>query len=85
MTNCTFCKIVADRAPSQKVYSDELVTAFRDINPVAPTHILIIPNKHIASMNDLTADDEELIGHMISMAPKVAAQESMDHCAHFPT
>ena len=77
MTDCTFCKIVANRAPSQKVYSDNLVTAFRDINPVAPTHILIVPNRHIATMNDLTPEDEGLIGHMISLAPKIAVQEGI--------
>jgi histidine triad (HIT) family protein len=47
MKECIFCKIVAGESPSQKVYSDDLVTAFRDLHPVAPTHILIIPNKHI--------------------------------------
>ena len=77
MTDCTFCKIIANRAPSQKVYDDDLVTAFRDIHPVAPTHILIVPNKHIASMNDLTPDDEGLIGHMISLAPVIAEQEGI--------
>jgi histidine triad (HIT) family protein len=82
MIDCTFCKIVANRAPSQKVYSDELVTAFRDINPVAPNHILIIPNKHIASMNDLTAEDEGLIGHMISLAPRIAAQEGINESGY---
>ena len=77
MTDCMFCKIVANRIPSQKVYSDDLVTAFRDINPVAPTHILIIPNKHIASLNNLAPHDEMLIGHMVSLAPKIAAQEGV--------
>ena len=77
MTDCIFCKIIAGESPSQKVYHDHLVTAFRDIHPVAPTHILIVPNKHIASMNDLTPEDAHLMGHMFSLAPKIAAQEGV--------
>ena len=77
MTDCIFCKIIAGESPSQKVYSDDLVTAFRDIHPVAPTHILIIPNKHIASMNDLTPADMPLLGHMLALAPKIAEQEGI--------
>ena len=82
MVECIFCQLVASQAPSQKVYSDDLITAFRDINPVAPTHILVVPNKHIASMNDLEADDEGLIGHMIALAPKIAAQEGIDESGY---
>ena len=77
MTDCIFCKIIAGENPSQKVYSDDLVTAFRDIYPVAPTHILIIPNKHIASMNDLTPADMPLLGHMLALAPQIAEQEGI--------
>ncbi len=77
MKECIFCKIVAGESPSQKVYSDDLVTAFRDIHPVAPTHILIIPNKHIPSMNDVTPEDIPLLGHMLALAPQIASEEGI--------
>jgi histidine triad (HIT) family protein len=62
MTNCIFCKIIAGESPGQVLYQDEHVTAFRDAHPVAPTHVLVVPNKHIASVNDLTTQDETLEG-----------------------
>ncbi len=74
---CIFCKIVAGQAPSEMLYQDEQVTAFRDIHPVAPTHVLIIPNRHVASVNDLTADDEQVIGHLFSVARMLAEQEGI--------
>jgi histidine triad (HIT) family protein len=77
MTDCIFCKIISGDIPSTKVYADETVTAFRDINPVAPTHILIIPNKHIASINDLTPADETVTGHMFTVAQQLAAEEGI--------
>ncbi len=77
MTDCIFCKIIAGDIPSAKVYSDELVTAFRDINPAAPTHILIIPNRHIASINELNPEDEQLVGHLFSIAKTLAVQEGI--------
>jgi histidine triad (HIT) family protein len=75
--DCLFCKIVAGEVSSEKVYEDQRVTAFRDINPVAPTHILIVPNKHIASVNELTADDEALVGHLFTTAKELAQQEGI--------
>ncbi len=75
MTDCIFCKIIAGEIPSTNVYRDEQATAFRDINPAAPTHILIVPNRHIDSVNALTADDEQLIGHLFVIAGQLAAQE----------
>jgi histidine triad (HIT) family protein len=77
MSDCIFCKIVKGEIPSAKVYSDEQATAFRDINPVAPTHILIIPNKHIASINDMEEGDEQLMGRLLLVAKKIAAQEGI--------
>ena len=77
MSDCIFCKIIKGDIPSTNVYKDELVTAFRDINPVAPTHILIVPNKHIDSVNAMTADDEQLIGHLFFAAKQIAAQEGL--------
>src|SRR5689334_2016375 len=75
MTDCIFCRIVSGEIPSTNVYRDEHVTAFRDINPAAPTHILIVPNRHIDSVNVLTAADEQLVGHLFVVAGQLAAQE----------
>lgn len=77
MSDCVFCKIIAGEIPSTQVYQDELVTAFRDINPVSPIHILIIPNQHIASVNDLTSEDEPLMGHLFVVAKQIAKQEGV--------
>ena len=77
MSDCIFCKIIKGEIPSTNVYKDEFVTAFRDINPVAPTHILIVPNKHIDSVNMLIPDDEPLIGKMFAVAKQLAAKEGI--------
>ena len=77
MENCIFCKIVAGEIPSTQVYTDDSVTAFHDINPAAPTHILIIPKNHIASVNELTEEDEQLIGHLFTVAKRIAAKEEI--------
>ena len=73
--NCLFCKIVAGQIPSTQVYSDEHIVAFRDISPVAPQHILLIPRKHIQSVAALTAQDSELMGHLLLSAKKIATDE----------
>jgi histidine triad (HIT) family protein len=78
MTRCTFCQIIAGKQTSQTVYKDEVVTAFLDIHPVAPTHILIVPNKHLSSINDLTYEDETLIGHLFMVASQLAKGEGID-------
>jgi len=72
-----FAKIIAGDIPADVVYQDELVTAFRDINPQAPTHILIVPNKEIATVNDLTEADEQVAGRLLLVAGKLAAQEGI--------
>ncbi len=77
MENCIFCQIVQGNAPGAVVYQDETVTAFRDINPVAPTHILIVPNKHIVSVNELQVEDEPLAGHMLTVARILAEREGV--------
>lgn len=77
MSDCIFCKIISGDIPSTNVYKDEQVTAFRDINPAAPTHILIVPNKHIDSINLLIPDDEPLIGRLVAIAKQLAAQEGI--------
>jgi histidine triad (HIT) family protein len=78
MTRCTFCQIIAGEKPSHTVYKDESVTAFHDIHPVAPTHILIVPNKHITSINNLTYSDETLIGHLFMVASQLAKGEGIE-------
>jgi histidine triad (HIT) family protein len=75
MTDCIFCNVIAGDIPSTNVFRDQQVTAFRDIHPMAPTHILIVPNRHIESVNSLTTDDEQLIGHLFMIAKELAAQE----------
>jgi histidine triad (HIT) family protein len=78
MSDCPFCRIVKGEIPSTNVYRDGQVTAFRDIHPAAPTHILIVPNRHIESVNTLEAGDEQLIGHLITTAGQLAAKEGID-------
>ncbi len=75
--DCLFCRIVAGTVPSTKVHEDELVVAFRDIAPRAPTHILVIPRDHIASAADLTDDDATLLGRLFATAAELARQEGM--------
>jgi len=77
MTDCIFCKIVDNDIKADIVYQDNQATAFRDINPAAPTHILIVPNQHIESVNTLGAEDERLIGHLFRVARQLAAQEGI--------
>lgn len=72
-----FSKIISGELPGDIVYQDELVTAFRDINPAAPVHILIVPNKLVATANDLAADDELLAGRMLLTAKRLAAEEGI--------
>jgi len=76
--SCIFCKIVANEAKAEIVYRDEQVTAFRDIRPAAPTHILIVQNRHIESINVLQTEDEPLMGHLIATAGKLAKEEGID-------
>ena len=78
MEDCLFCKIIKGDIPSNKVYEDEEILAFRDINPVAPVHILVIPKKHITSLVDLKREDEILIGKIYMVINKIAKQESID-------
>lgn len=77
MSDCIFCKIINGEIPSTKVYEDELVYAFRDINPVAPVHILIIPKEHICCANELEDCHKELVGHIILTAAKIAKAEGV--------
>jgi len=72
-----FAKIISGEIPSDNVYQDDLVTAFKDINPAAPTHILIVPNKVIPTVNDLSDEDEQIAGRMLLVAKKLAEQEGI--------
>ncbi len=74
---CVFCQIVAGERPANIVYEDERAVAFRDINPQAPTHILIIPREHIDGPADAGADNEMVIGHLVAVAARVAADEGI--------
>ena len=73
-----FSKIIRKEIPSDMLYQDELVTAFRDINPRLPTHVLIVPNRHIPTVDDVTADDEAALGRMLTVARKIAREEGID-------
>ncbi|HSG98284.1 MAG TPA: histidine triad nucleotide-binding protein [Woeseiaceae bacterium] len=75
--DCLFCKILAGEIPAELVYESDTAVAFRDINPQAPTHVLVIPRKHIATINDLEDDDHALIGSLYAAAKEIAAQEGI--------
>ena len=75
MTDCLFCRIAAREIPADIVHEDERLVAFNDINPQAPVHVLIIPRRHISTLNDLTADDADLIGSMVHLASCIAAEQ----------
>ncbi len=79
--NCLFCKIVAGKIPSRKVFEDDEVLAFHDINPWAPVHFLIVPKRHIASMAQVTSADAALISHMLLLAPRLALEQG---CSPYP-
>ena len=75
--DCLFCKIIKGDIPSTKVYEDELVYAFRDIAPQAPTHILVIPKAHIDSVNGITQENSAVVAHIFEVIPKIAAEEGL--------
>ncbi len=77
MTDCLFCKIRDGEIPAEIVFENDLVLAFRDVNPQAPTHILIVPRKHIATTNDLKPEDAELMGHLFLAAQEIAGHEGI--------
>ena len=77
MENCLFCKIIGGVIPSTKVYEDELVFAFRDIAPQAPTHILVVPKAHIDSCNGITADNSAVVAHIFEVIPQIAKAEGL--------
>jgi histidine triad (HIT) family protein len=81
-SDCLFCKIIQGEIPCEKVYEDNKILAFNDINPQAPTHILIIPRKHIATLLDITPDDRELIGDIFLVANQLAREKGYDQVGY---
>ena len=77
-SSCLFCKIVEHRIPAKLVHSDEMAVAFEDINPQAPTHILIVPKKHIPDIQNMKEGDQELIGHLFFVARNLAELQGLD-------
>jgi histidine triad (HIT) family protein len=78
MSNCLFCRIITRDIPGTIVYEDDRLLAFNDINPQAPTHVLIVPKRHIASLNDLTPGDDQLVGEMARRAAALAAERGIE-------
>jgi histidine triad (HIT) family protein len=78
MPDCLFCKIIAGQIPSKKVYEDEHVFAFEDINPQAPTHVLVVPKKHIRGLKEAQPADAELLGHCELVAAQIARQRQIE-------
>ena len=75
--DCLFCKIIAGEIPSNKVYEDDAVYAFHDINPAAPVHILVIPKKHLSAVNAASEEDQALLGHLLLKANAIAAEQGL--------
>lgn len=75
--DCLFCKIIAGEIPSTKVYEDDKILAFRDINPMAPTHILVIPKEHIGGVDELNADNSAVVAHIFAKIAEIAKNEGL--------
>lgn len=82
MENCLFCKIIKGDILSTKVYEDEEVYAFKDINPEAPVHILVVPKKHISSINEIEDEDRELIGKIFISIKKIAKEQGVEQSGY---
>lgn len=82
MDDCIFCQIIAGKRPARILYADELVAAFTDIHPAAPIHVLVVPKRHIASVNELTPEDEALAGHLFTVARQIAEQTGIQHSGY---
>lgn len=77
--DCLFCAIIKGDIPSTKVYEDEYAYAFRDINPAAPTHVLVVPKTHITSINEVTEENADTVAHVLAAIPKIAAKEGLEN------
>lgn len=75
--NCLFCRVIAGKIPADIVYKDEQCLAFRDINPQAPVHLLVIPREHLKSLNEVAEKDEELLGHLLLVAGRTAREQGI--------
>jgi len=82
MEHCIFCKIANKEMPAEVVYEDGKVIAFKDISPVAPAHLLVIPKKHIPTINHLESGDEELIGQLFLIARKIAKEQGVSETGY---
>ena len=78
MTKCVFCRIVAGEIPARIVHEDELVLAFHDLAPVAPTHLLLVPRRHIASLAETDPEDAALLGHLLTVSAALARDRQLD-------
>lgn len=78
MSGCIFCRVACGEMPARIIYEDDHCVAFHDINPKAPVHFLVIPRKHITSLNDLLEDDQLLLGHMMTVASRMAKEQHID-------
>ncbi len=78
MSDCIFCKIIQNEAPADIIYEDEHAIIFKSISPVAPIHLLVVPKKHIISIDHIVEDDKKLMGHLLLLAQKVAAEQEID-------
>ena len=77
MSDCLFCKIAEGKIPSKKVYEDDDVVAFDDIQPQAPVHVLVVPRKHVATLNDLAPEDDALAGKLLRVAARIARERGI--------
>ena len=78
MSDCLFCKIITGEIPSAKVYEDEVVFAFRDINPQAPTHVLVVPKAHIADCNGVSAENSAVVAHIFEVIAKITREKGIE-------
>jgi histidine triad (HIT) family protein len=80
--DCIFCRVVAGEIPADVIYRDDRAVAFRDINPQAPVHALVIPHEHLDSLDDAAGNDERLLGHLLRVAARVANQEGLSESGY---
>jgi histidine triad (HIT) family protein len=78
MADCLFCKIIAREIPASIVYEDDRLLAFNDINPHGPTHVLVVPKRHIATLNDLAPEDDAIVGEMVRRAAAIAKERGIE-------
>ncbi len=79
MNDCLFCKIIKGEIPSTKVYEDDRILAFRDINPMAPTHILVVPKEHIAGVDEITPDNSAVVSYIFEKIAEIAKKEGLEN------